>query len=104
MAPRPGSAPDDADNIELPRPRRAKRVVPRGGVGHVPPVEVSERARTYVDAYGTSRARAMLGGLSAEAIARVVAGLPVQRGTILVVERALAERDRAARARGEDGT
>lgn len=96
---------DDQERSTAETPTRAKRVRPQPPPpsSRAPSAELSERARLFVDTFGTSRARVMLGGVSAEALARVVARMPVQRGTIAVIERALEKRDRAARARGEDG-
>lgn len=70
----------------------------------VPPVEMQERVRTYVETYGTQRARAILGGVSGETLARVCAGLLVHRGSVALISQAFAARDAAAIARGEDGS
>jgi hypothetical protein len=76
----------------------ALAALPRGG-RQPPPQEVSERARTWADAHGTVGAAERL-RVSKEALTRVIAGLPVLRGTIIAIQHALAEHDRAALRRG----
>lgn len=62
---------------------------------HKPPAELSERARSFVEAFGTAEAAKIL-DVSAPTLARIIAGLPVRRGSVRCIERALARRDRAA--------
>jgi len=56
--------------------------------GLVPPPDVIARARVYVEALGLQKAARNL-GVGREGLARVVAGLRVRRGSLLLVARGL---------------
>ncbi len=64
--------------------------------------ELVERVRSYVDAYGVLPASKMLDS-SREVVTRVLSGLGVRRGSIAMIQGALARRDALARAAHQDG-
>lgn len=62
-----------------------------------PDPSLAARARELAVQHGVTRAAALL-GVSAEALARLAAGLGVRRGTALLAERALADLNPPPRA------
>lgn len=83
-------------------PGGSSRRGPASCAAVVAPLEIAERVRVFLDAYGTVEASHLL-KTSRETLLRVAAGLTVRRGSVAGISAALAERDREAEAREGGG-